>query len=100
MNTPTKDINLALLIDVDNIAYRYTENILSELSKYGKVTIRRMYGDWSQLRLKSWLSIASKYSLTPIMQPNNSPGKNASDIGLIIDAMDILYSGEVEGFCI
>ena len=48
MNTPTKDINLALLIDVDNIAYRYTENILSELSKYGKVTIRRMYGDWSQ----------------------------------------------------
>ena len=95
-----KDINIALLIDVDNIAWRYTESILSELSKYGKVTIRRMYGDWSQSRLKGWLNHASRYSLTPIMQPNNSPGKNASDIGLIIDAMDILYSGEAQGFCI
>ena len=95
-----RDINIALLIDVDNIGWKYTESILSELSKYGKVTIRRMYGDWSQPRLKGWLSCASRYSLTPIMQPNNTPGKNASDIGLIIDAMDILYSGEVEGFCI
>ena len=95
-----RDINIALLIDVDNIGWKYTESILSELSKYGKVTIRRMYGDWSQSRLKGWLSCASRYSLTPIMQPNNTPGKNASDIGLIIDAMDILYSGEVNGFCI
>lgn len=94
------DINIALLIDADNITAKYTESILSELSKYGKVTYRRMYGDWSQGRLKSWLSAASKHSLTPIMQPNNTPGKNASDIGLIIDAMDILYSGEVDGFCI
>lgn len=94
------DINIALLVDVDNIAWRYTESILSELSKYGKVTIRRLYGDWSKDRLKGWLSIAQKYSLTPIMQPNNSPGKNASDIGLIIDAMDILYSEQVQGFCI
>ena len=80
-----RDINIALLIDVDNIGWKYTESILSELSKYGKVTIRRMYGDWSQPRLKGWLSCASRYSLTPIMQPNNTPGKNASDIGLIID---------------
>lgn len=103
MNNSTNDnmdINIALLIDVDNIASKYTESILNELSKYGKVTIRRMYGDWSQTRLKAWLQCASQYSLTPIMQPNNTPGKNASDIGLIIDAMDILYSGEVQGFCI
>lgn len=103
MNNSTNDnmdINIALLIDVDNIASKYTESILNELSKYGKVTIRRMYGDWSQTRLKAWLQCASQYSLTPIMQPNNTPGKNASDIGLIIDAMDILYSGHVEGFCI
>ena len=99
-DSENRDINIALLIDVDNIGWKYTESILSELSKYGKVTIRRMYGDWSQPRLKGWLSCASRYSLTPIMQPNNTPGKNASDIGLIIDAMDILYSGEVEGFCI
>ncbi len=100
MDEQKKDINIALLIDVDNVGWRYIESILSELSKYGKVTIRRMYGDFSQNRLKGWLTVASRYSLTPIMQPNNTPGKNASDIGLIIDAMDILYSGEVEGFCI
>ncbi|MCR4763945.1 MAG: NYN domain-containing protein [Lachnospiraceae bacterium] len=100
MQELNKDINIALLVDVDNIAWRYTESILSELSKYGKVTIRRLYGDWSQARLKGWLSIAQKFSLTPIMQPNNTPGKNASDIGLIIDAMDILYSEQVQGFCI
>lgn len=95
-----RDINLALLIDVDNVSARYIERILSELSNYGKITIRRMYGDWSQLRLKKWLGVASRYSLTPVMQTNATPGKNASDIGLIIDAMDILFGGDVEGFCI
>ena len=95
-----EDINIALLVDVDNISPRYVESVLNELSKYGKVTIRRLYGDWSQSRLRTWLHIAQKYSLTPIMQPNNTPGKNASDIGLIIDAMDILYSEQVQGFCI
>ena len=100
METENRDINIALLIDADNIAARYTESILSELSRYGKITVRRMYGDWSQSRLRRWLSVASRYSLTPVMQPNNTPGKNASDIGLIIDAMDLLYTGEVEGFCI
>lgn len=95
-----EDLNIALLIDSDNISPRYISGILSELSKYGKITIRRMYGDWSQERLHSWMRCSSRYSLTPIMQPNNTPGKNASDIGLIIDAMDILYTGDVQGFCI
>ena len=94
------DINIALLIDSDNVSAKYIPSILSELSKYGKITVRRMYGDWSQDRLHSWLTRASRYSLTPVMQPNNTPGKNASDIGLIIDAMDILYTGDVQGFCI
>ncbi|MBP3736381.1 MAG: NYN domain-containing protein [Lachnospiraceae bacterium] len=94
------DINIALLIDADNISSRYITGILSELSKYGKITVRRMYGDWSQDRLHGWLKSSSRYSLTPVMQPNNTPGKNASDIGLIIDAMDILYTGDVQGFCI
>ena len=94
------DINIAMLIDADNISAKYITGILSELSKYGKVTVRRMYGDWSQDRLHSWLSRSASYSLTPVMQPNNTPGKNASDIGLIIDAMDILYTGDVQGFCI
>lgn len=95
-----EDINIALLIDADNISSRYIPTILSELSKYGKITIRRMYGDWSQERLHSWFACSARYSLTPVMQPNNTPGKNASDIGLIIDAMDILYGGDVQGFCI
>ncbi|MDO5132568.1 MAG: NYN domain-containing protein [Eubacteriales bacterium] len=94
------DINIAMLIDADNVSSKYIPGILSELSKYGKITVRRMYGDWSQDRLHSWLNRASGYSLTPVMQPNNTPGKNASDIGLIIDAMDILYTGDVQGFCI
>ena len=94
------DINIAMLIDADNVSAKYIPGILSELSKFGKITVRRMYGDWSQDRLHSWLSRASGYSLTPVMQPNNTPGKNASDIGLIIDAMDILYTGDVQGFCI
>ena len=95
-----EDLNIALLIDADNVSSRYISGILSELSKYGKITIRRMYGDWSQDRLHSWMKCSSRFSLTPIMQPNNTPGKNASDIGLIIDAMDILYTGDVQGFCI
>ena len=95
-----EDLNIALLIDADNVSSRYISGILSELSKYGKITIRRMYGDWSQDRLHSWMKCSSRFSLTPIMQPNNTPGKNASDIGLIIDAMDILYTGDAQGFCI
>ena len=95
-----EDLNIALLIDSDNVSSRYISGILSELSKYGKITIRRMYGDWSQDRLHAWMKCSSRFSLTPIMQPNNTPGKNASDIGLIIDAMDILYTGDVQGFCI
>ena len=95
-----EDINIAMLIDADNVSSKYIPGILSELSKFGKITVRRMYGDWSQDRLHSWLNQASGYSLTPVMQPNNTPGKNASDIGLIIDAMDILYTGDVQGFCI
>jgi hypothetical protein len=95
-----EDLNIALLIDSDNVSPRYISGILSELSKYGKITIRRMYGDWSQDRLHTWMKCSSRFSLTPVMQPNNTPGKNASDIGLIIDAMDILYTGDVQGFCL
>ena len=95
-----EDLNIALLIDADNVSPRYISGILSELSKYGKITIRRMYGDWSQERLHTWMKCSSRFSLTPVMQPNNTPGKNASDIGLIIDAMDILYTGDVQGFCL
>lgn len=92
---------IALLIDADNIsAKKYLDNIFTELTKYGKVTIRHMYGDWSVDRLKKWLAYSAKYSLVPVMQINDTPGKNASDIGLIIEAMDLLYTGDVDIFCI
>lgn len=95
-----EEFTIALLIDADNIGAKHIDSILGELAKYGKVTIRRMYGDWSQDRLKPWLEKSSQFSLTPIMQSNDTPRKNASDIGLVIDAMDLLYSGKVNGFCI
>ena len=95
-----KEFTIALLIDADNIGAKYIESIMGELTKYGKITIRRMYGDWSQDRLKPWLEKSSQFSLTPIMQSNDTPKKNATDIGLVIDAMDILYSMKVDGFCI
>lgn len=95
-----EEFAIALLIDADNIGAKHIDSILGELARYGKVTIRRMYGDWSQDRLKPWLEKSSQFSLTPIMQSNDTPKKNASDIGLVIDAMDILYSGKVNGFCI
>ncbi|MCT4595640.1 MAG: NYN domain-containing protein [Anaeromicrobium sp.] len=93
-------LTIALLIDADNIGSKHIDSILKELTKYGRVTIRRMYGDWTQQRLKPWLEKSSQFSLTPIMQSNDTSRKNASDIGLVIDAMDILYSGKVNGFCI
>lgn len=95
-----EELTIALLIDADNIAAKHIEGILSELTKYGRVTIRRMYGDWTQERLKPWVEKSAQFSLTPIMQSNDTSRKNASDIGLVIDAMDILYSGKVNGFCI
>jgi predicted Fe-Mo cluster-binding NifX family protein/predicted nuclease of predicted toxin-antitoxin system len=95
-----EELTIALLIDSDNIGAKHIENILGELTKYGRVTIRRMYGDWAQERLKPWLEKSSQFSLTPIMQSNDTSRKNASDIGLVIDAMDILFSEKVNGFCI
>ena len=95
-----EELTIALLIDSDNIGAKHIENILGELTKYGRVTIRRMYGDWTQERLKPWLEKSSQFSLTPIMQSNDTSRKNASDIGLVIDAMDILFSEKVNGFCI
>lgn len=96
-----EDKKIALLIDADNIsAKKYVDNIFTELTKYGKVTIRHMYGDWSVDRLKKWLAYSAKYSLVPVMQLNDTPGKNASDIGLIIEAMDFLYTEDVDIFCI
>lgn len=94
------DKRYALLIDADNISSKYIELILSELSKYGNVTYKRIYGDWTNTHNAGWKDELLSSSITPIQQFNYTTGKNATDSALIIDAMDILYTNTVDGFCI
>lgn len=95
-----EDKKFALLIDVDNISYRYIKLIINELSSYGTVTIKRAYGDWTDPKKTKWKDILLSNSVNPVQQYSYTFGKNASDSAMIIDAMDILYSGHVNGFCL
>ncbi|MCI8292724.1 MAG: NYN domain-containing protein [Hespellia sp.] len=90
----------ALLIDADNVSAKYIKPILDELSKYGNVTYKRIYGDWTSTHNASWKEILLQNSITPIQQYSYTQGKNATDSAMIIDAMDILYTSSVEGFCL
>ena len=90
----------ALLIDADNISAKYIGVILEELSTYGITTYKRIYGDWTSTQANKWKSELLENSVIPVQQFSNTVGKNATDSTLIIDAMDILYTGNVEGFCI
>ncbi|MCC8146492.1 MAG: NYN domain-containing protein [Bacteroidales bacterium] len=92
--------NIAVLIDGDNAQAKLMKEILEEVSKYGKATIRRIYGDWTIPQMNSWKNIVNEYSINPVQKFNYTVGKNSTDSALIIDAMDILHSGNVEGFCI
>ncbi|ANE22387.1 hypothetical protein AAY81_03730 [Denitrobacterium detoxificans] len=93
--------SFALLIDSDNISAKYIQAIMNELtSRHGQVTYRRIYGDWTSSQMGKWKDVLAEYSLTPMQQFANTKGKNATDSFLIIDAMDILYEGKVQGFCI
>lgn len=94
------DLNLAVLIDGDNIPSAYVKEMMEEIAKYGNPTIKRIYGDWTNPRLGKWKSILLENAITPIQQYGYTQGKNATDSAMIIDAMDILYSGKVNGFCI
>ncbi len=94
------ELKYALLIDAENVSSKYIELILDEMSNYGVTTYRRIYGDWTSNANISWKEILLKYSITPVQQYRYVDGKNASDSALIIDAMDILYSGNVDGFCL
>lgn len=94
------DKRFALLIDSDNISANYINNILDELSQYGIVSYKRIYGDWNSTNSKKWRAVLSDYALQPMQQFSNVKGKNATDSFMIIDAMDILYSNTVDGFCL
>lgn len=94
------EMRYAVLIDADNVAPKYTKNILDELSNYGIATYKRVYGDWTRSNLAGWKNMALDNAITPVQQYSYTTGKNATDSAMIIDAMDILYSDNVDGFCI
>lgn len=92
--------NIAVLIDGDNAQAKLIKEIIEEVSVYGKATIRRIYGDWTNPHMNSWKEKINQYSISPIQKFSYTSGKNSTDSSLIIDAMDILYAGNMEGFCI
>lgn len=94
------DKRFAVLIDADNVSGKYVKSILDEISNHGIPTYKRIYGDWTKPQLSSWKNVLLNYSISPIQQYSYTTGKNATDAALIIDAMDILYSNNVDGFCI
>lgn len=96
----TSDLRLAVLIDAENVPYKNIRGILEEVAKYGTPTLKRIYGDWTNSSLSGWKNSLLENAITPIQQYSYTSGKNSSDSALIIDAMDILYSEKVDGFCI
>ena len=97
---PYNNKNIALLIDADNSSSKFIQRILTELASHGKVNIRRAYGNWASANLNGWQAIIQDHAIQPIQQYDLTKGKNATDIALAIDAMDILYTKNVDAFCI
>ena len=95
-----KNQRIALLIDGDNAQSKIMDLVLEEASKYGKVTIRRVYGDWTTQNMNHWKSLLNEMAFNPIQKFSYTTGKNSTDSALIIDAMDILHAHLVDGFCI
>lgn len=94
------ELRFAILIDADNVSDKYIKVILDETANNGIATYKRIYGDWTSKRLASWKGVLLENSIIPMQQYNYTTGKNSTDSAMIIDAMDILYSGTVDGFCI
>ena len=95
-----KEIRLAVLIDADNVPYSNVKGVMEEIATYGTPTFKRIYADWTRPTVSGWKNVLLENAITPIQQYSYTSGKNSSDSALIIDAMDILYSGKVDGFCI
>ena len=94
------DLRLAVLIDADNVPYSNVKAMLEEIAKYGIPTFKRIYADWTKPTVSGWKTVLLENAITPVQQYSYTQGKNATDSAMIIDAMDILYSGKVDGFCI
>ncbi len=95
-----KSARLAVLIDAENTSSRIVDGLFEEISRIGEASVRRIYGDFSGTRLKSWHDVLARYAIIPQQQPATTSGKNASDIALVIDAMDLLHTGRFDGFCL
>jgi uncharacterized LabA/DUF88 family protein len=100
MMTTNDDLKLAVLIDGENIPSANVKDMMEEIAKYGSPTIKRIYGDWTKPHLVKWKKVLLENAIIPIQQYGYTVGKNATDSAMIIDAMDILYSGKVDGFCL
>ncbi|MDR0403193.1 MAG: NYN domain-containing protein [Treponema sp.] len=96
---PSQD-KLAVLVDADNTQAVIIEGLLAEVAKYGIASVKRIYGDWTSTNLRSWKDKLLEYAIQPIQQFSYTTGKNATDSAMIIDAMDLLYSERLDGFCI
>ena len=100
MPTESRLPRLAVLIDADNASAKIADGLFEEIAKIGEASVRRIYGDFSSTRLKAWADVLSKHAIIPQQQFAYTAGKNASDITLVIDAMDLLHSGRFDGFCL
>ncbi len=98
--TEPADVRLAVLIDADNVSASHSAALLAELARYGVPTVKRAYGDWTTQQLTGWKSELARHAIQPIQQFANTVGKNSTDSALIIDAMDLLYSGNLDAFAI
>ncbi|MEG0805453.1 MAG: NYN domain-containing protein [Lachnospiraceae bacterium] len=94
------NVNFAVLIDADNVSHKHIKTILDEIANFGNATYRRIYGNWTSPNTAGWRDVLLEYSIIPVQQYSYTTGKNATDSAMIIDAMDILYSNNVAGFCI
>ena len=100
-NTESKSgKKFAVVIDGDNNSIKYIDTVMDEIKKEGVITYNRIYGDWTSPKLDAWKKVMLEYAITPMQQYSYTTGKNATDSAMIIDAMDILYTGNVDGFCI
>ena len=95
-----QDLKLAVIIDADNVPSENVKGLMEEIAKYGIPTFKRIYGDWTKPNLAGWKNVLLENAITPIQQYGYTAGKNSTDSAMIIDAMDILYTGRVDGFCI
>lgn len=100
MPQDSKELKLAVLIDADNVPYSNVKGMMEEIAKYGTPTTKRIYADWTKPNAGGWKSVLLEHAITPIQQYSYTVGKNSSDSAMIIDAMDLLYSDKVDGFCI